>query len=60
MGKFLEVCEVCGCKYEESEYDGKCSKKCADTEITVVGGSIIKCLHCGKLYLTAKKHICDL
>ena len=60
MGKIYEVCEVCGAKYEESKYDGACSKECAEKEVAVVGGTIMKCPHCGKLYLTAKKHICSL
>lgn len=60
MGKIYEVCETCGKKYEESKYDGLCSKECAEKEIVVVGGSVAVCAHCGKLYLTAKKHICAL
>lgn len=60
MGKIYEVCEVCGTKYEESEYDGMCSTTCANTEKSVIGGEIKECVHCKKKYLTAKKHICSL
>lgn len=60
MGKIYEVCEVCGAKYEESKYDGLCSRTCVDREIRVSGGGVAKCPHCGKEYLTAKRHICSI
>jgi len=60
MGKIYEVCEVCQHRYEESEYDGICSKECLDKAIAKDGGGTANCSHCGKVYLTAKKHICAL
>ena len=61
MGKIYEVCECCSKKYEESEYDGLCSKACADKRLAELGGvDFVTCPYCGKKYIRGQSHQCAL
>lgn len=60
MGKILEMCQRCRKTYEHSEYDGYCSKACADLDADEYGWDEETCDTCQKKYLSGHGHACSV